>query len=152
AKINAGANHRNNIDFLEGDVASILLGLKDKGLSQVDAVILDPPRKGVLPEILARLAAFHPERLVYVSCDPSTLARDLALLAKHGYVVDWAQPLDMFPQTYHVETVVRLTREKPLPPEVQAPSLEAEPFRLAKPMEPQSLNLSANFRSFQEKT
>ncbi len=153
AKINAGANHRTNIDFLEGDVASILLGLKDKGLSQVDAVILDPPRKGVLPEILARLVAFHPERLVYVSCDPSTLARDLALLAKHGYAVDWAQPLDMFPQTYHVETVVKLTRETPLPPEIlsQTQSAQLEPFRLNKPEEPASLNISANFNAFKEK-
>ena len=151
AKINAEANRKPNIDFLEGDVSNILHGLKDKGLQQVDAVILDPPRKGVLPEILARLAAFHPERLVYVSCDPSTLARDLALLAKHGYAVEWAQPLDMFPQTYHVETVVKLTRETPLPPEIlsQTKSAQLEPFRLSKP-EGTSLNISANFNAFKE--
>ncbi|HJT24021.1 MAG TPA: 23S rRNA (uracil(1939)-C(5))-methyltransferase RlmD, partial [bacterium] len=118
ARYNAELNRKDNIDFLEGDVPQILLGLKDKGLTQIDAAILDPPRKGVLPEVLARIAAFHPERLVYVSCDPATLARDLALLAKHGYTADWAQPLDMFPQTYHVETVVRLTRTTPLPPEI----------------------------------
>ncbi len=154
AKINAELNHRSNIDFLEGDVAPILLGLKEKGLTQIDAAILDPPRKGVLPEVLARVTAFHPERLVYVSCDPSTLARDLALLVKHGYVVDWAQPLDMFPQTYHVEAVVRLTRENPLPQEVAAPvnQPELEPFRLSKPVEPVSLNISANFNAFKEKT
>lgn len=154
AKINAELNHRTNIDYLEGDVAQVLLGLKDKGLTQTDAVILDPPRKGVLPEVLARVTAFHPERLVYVSCDPSTLARDLALLVKHGFAVDWVQPLDMFPQTYHVETVVKLTRETPLPAEVQVqaamPSME--PFRLTKPAEPSSLNISANFSAFKEKT
>ncbi|HTC20560.1 MAG TPA: 23S rRNA (uracil(1939)-C(5))-methyltransferase RlmD, partial [bacterium] len=154
AKTNAELNHRSNIDFLEGDVAPILLGLKEKGLAQIDAAILDPPRKGILPEVLARVTAFHPERLVYVSCDPSTLARDLALLVKHGYAVDWAQPLDMFPQTYHVETVVRLTRETPLTPEVVAPTgqPEMEPFRLPKPVEPASLNISANFNAFKEKT
>jgi 23S rRNA (uracil1939-C5)-methyltransferase len=154
ARVNAELNQKTNIDYLEGDVAHVLLGLKEKGLTQMDAAILDPPRKGVLPEVLARLTAFHPERLVYVSCDPSTLARDLALLAKHGFAVDWVQPLDMFPQTYHVETVVKLTRETPLPPEVQtlpgAPQME--PFRLTKPVEPSSLNISASFTAFKEKT
>ncbi len=154
AKINAELNKKNNIDYLEGDVAQILIGLKDKGLTQMDAAILDPPRKGVLPEVLARITAFHPERLVYVSCDPATLARDLALLVKHGFKVDWVQPLDMFPQTYHVETVVRLTRETPVPHEVlvQAGKMELEPFRLPKPPEPVSLNISANFRVFRERT
>ncbi len=154
ARFNADLNRRANIDYLEGDVPQILLGLKEKGLAQIDAAIMDPPRKGVLPEVLARLAAFYPERLVYVSCDPATLARDLALLAKHGYAVDWAQPLDMFPQTYHVETVVRLTRTTPLPPEVmnQEGRAELEPFRLPKPVEPASLNIAANFNALKEKT
>ncbi len=154
ARFNAELNHKGNIDYLEGDVPPILLGLKDKGLGQIDAAILDPPRKGVLPEVLARVTAFHPERLVYVSCDPATLARDLALLVKHGYSVDWAQPLDMFPQTYHVETVVKLTRETPLPTELLAQEgrLELEPFRLPKPVEPASLNISANFNTLKEKT
>lgn len=152
AKVNAELNQKNNIDFLEGDVAHILLGLKEKGLSQIDAAILDPPRKGVLPEVLARVAAFQPERLVYVSCDPATLARDLALLAKQGYGVDWAQPLDMFPQTYHVETVVRLTRETPLPPEILAPSGESklEPFRLPKTAQGPTLNIQASLRAVGE--
>ncbi len=133
ARANVLANHRKNIDFVQGDVPEILLNLRTQGLSQVDAIILDPPRKGVSPEVLARVAVLHPERLVYVSCDPATLARDLALLTKHGYIVDWAQPLDMFPQTYHVETVVRLTRDTPLSTDV-ASILRAEeppPFRLS---------------------
>lgn len=154
AQFNADLNRKGNIDYLEGDVPQILLGLKEKGLAQIDAAILDPPRKGVLPEVLARITAFHPERLVYVSCDPATLARDLALLVKHGFSVDWAQPLDMFPQTYHVETVVRLTRETPLPPELlsQEGRPELEPFRLPKPAERVSLNISANFNALKEKT
>ncbi len=143
ARQNAELNRKTNIDYLEGDVADLLLKLKAQGLSQIDAAIMDPPRKGVLPEVLSRLTALKPERLVYVSCDPTTLARDLALLMKHGYSVDWAQPLDMFPQTYHVETVVRLTREKPLSPEEAAPAKpELEPFRLPK-MARVSLNISA---------
>jgi len=154
ARFNAELNRRTNIDYLEGDVPQILLGLKDKGLTQIDAAILDPPRKGVSPEVLMRLTAFYPERLVYVSCDPATLARDLALLSKNGYAVDWAQPLDMFPQTYHVETVVRLTRTTPLPPEVLNAEgrAELEPFRLPKPVEPASLNISANFNALKERT
>src|SRR6185436_5308464 len=117
AKANARLNHKTNMTFHEGDVGAVLLDLKAKGLRKIDAVRFDPPRKGVLPEILARVAALGPERIVYVSCDPSTLARDLALLARQGYQADWAQPLDMFPQTYHVETVVRLSRSSPLIPE-----------------------------------
>ncbi|HET9870482.1 MAG TPA: 23S rRNA (uracil(1939)-C(5))-methyltransferase RlmD, partial [bacterium] len=133
ARENAALNRKGNLDFLEGDVAEMLLRLKAQGLAQIDAAILDPPRKGVLPEVLSRVTAFHPRRLVYVSCDPTTLARDLALLAKHGYAVDWAQPLDMFPQTYHVETVVRLTRTAPLPQQDPAALKEGlEPFRLPK--------------------
>jgi 23S rRNA (uracil1939-C5)-methyltransferase len=138
ARLNAKNNHRSNLEFLAGDVPQVLLDLKKQGLNQIDAVILDPPRKGVSPEVLARVAALHPERLVYVSCDPTTLARDLALLTQHGYLVEWAQPLDMFPQTYHVETVVRLTRDTPLPPDVSAKL--ADPtvldFRLPKAPEP----------------
>jgi len=154
ARENAKLNQKENVDFLEGDVSRILSGLKEKGLSQVDAVILDPPRKGVLPEVLARVAAFYPERIVYVSCDPSTLARDLALLVKQGYKVDWAQPLDMFPQTYHVETVVKLTREAPLPPELslQVGQTPLEPFRLPREKDQPSLNITANLEAFRERT
>jgi 23S rRNA (uracil1939-C5)-methyltransferase len=152
AKVNIGLNNKENIDFLEGDVSQVLIGLKEKGLTRVDGVILDPPRKGVLPEVLARVTAFHPERLVYVSCDPSTLARDLSLLTKHGYMVDWAQPLDMFPQTYHVETVVKLTRTAPMPQDLLLGTGEKkpEPFRLPKPPVPLSLNISSKLMAFRE--
>jgi 23S rRNA (uracil1939-C5)-methyltransferase len=154
AKANIEANRKQNIDFLEGDVDLMLGGLKEKGMTHIDAAILDPPRKGVLPENLTRLVAFQPERIVYVSCDPSTLARDLELLVKQGYQVEWAQPLDMFPQTYHVETVVKLTRQTPGKAEtVSQPGREQpEPFRLSKPPENPSMNISASFSMFKEKT
>ncbi len=142
AKANLALNGKGNIDFLEGDVSQVLLGLKEKGLSQVDSVIVDPPRKGILPEVLARVGALRPQRIVYVSCDPSTLARDLALLVKHGYEVDWAQPMDMFPQTYHVETVVRLTRSLPQESAGDLPADESlEPFRLPREENPGVGNL-----------
>jgi 23S rRNA (uracil1939-C5)-methyltransferase len=132
AKLNAKNNDRAHLDFILGEVSQTLLNLKNQGMAQIDAVILDPPRKGVSPEVLARVVALHPERLVYVSCDPSTLARDLALLSQHGYIAEWAQPLDMFPQTYHVETVVRLTRDTPLSLDVSSTlsEVEAQAFRL----------------------
>jgi 23S rRNA (uracil1939-C5)-methyltransferase len=148
AKLNAKNNHRSNLDFTAGDVAQSLLNLKNQGLVQIDAAILDPPRKGVSPEVLARVVALHPERLVYVSCDPSTLARDLALLCQHGYMVEWAQPLDMFPQTYHVETVVKLTRDTPLFMDVSSKRNEAESqsFRLFKEPFPSASYDSAAWR------
>lgn len=80
-----------------------------------DAVVLDPPRRGVDRPALERIAALDAPAIVYVSCDPATLARDLRLLAEHGYGLLRAQPVDMFPQTAHVETVVLLRRD-PSPP------------------------------------
>lgn len=74
-----------------------------------DTVLLDPPRTGVDTSALTALAALHSPRLIYVSCEPSTLARDLRLLVDSGYTLQWAQPFDMFPQTRHVETLAVLT-------------------------------------------
>ncbi len=70
----------------------------------IDGVVLDPPRAGAA-DALAAIAAHAPRRLVYVSCDPATLARDLRILAGHRYALRVAQPIDLFPQTFHVETV-----------------------------------------------
>ena len=73
---------------------------------RADAVIVDPPRKGCSRDTLDAIIKIAPKRLVYVSCDPSTLARDVKILSENGFAVEKIQPVDMFPQTVHVETVV----------------------------------------------
>ena len=93
-----------NVEFVEAKTEDALETLD----TPVDAVILDPPRSGCAPSVLTALARLAPRRVVYVSCDPSTLARDLAILAGNGMTVLGVEPLDMFPQTYHVETVATL--------------------------------------------
>jgi 23S rRNA (uracil1939-C5)-methyltransferase len=77
--------------------------------SQVSAVVVDPPRIGCRPGALEALLAMVPPRLIYVSCDATSLARDLRVLVDGGFVLRSVQPVDMFPQTYHVETVSLLT-------------------------------------------
>jgi 23S rRNA (uracil1939-C5)-methyltransferase len=93
-------------DFRCGDVAALLAGVE-----RADVVVLDPPRKGCEPAVLERVAALAPRRIVYVSCDPGSLARDLDRLAARGYQAGAVQPVDLFPGTAHVECVAALTRE-----------------------------------------
>ena len=94
-----------NVEFIVGKTEQILPNLADRP----DAVVLDPARVGCQPEVLKALAQLGPPRLVYVSCDPATLARDLAILVEGGFTLHDVQPLDMFPQTYHIESVALLT-------------------------------------------
>jgi 23S rRNA (uracil1939-C5)-methyltransferase len=77
----------------------------------VDVVVLDPPRKGCSPDLIDTVAQMAPERVVYVSCDPATLARDLKLFAEKGYRTQWVQPVDLFPRTAHCENVASLIKE-----------------------------------------
>ena len=111
ARHNAFMNKLRNCTFRAGDAAEILEELAAEEL-KVTAAVLNPPRGGAEPEVLERLADLSPERLVYISCYPATLARDLAALHDLGFQALIAQPVDMFPQTPHVETVVLLDREK----------------------------------------
>ncbi len=95
-----------NTAIIEGAVERVLRDL----MPIYDAAVVDPPRTGIKPEALERLLRLAPRRIVYVSCDPATLARDAKLLTQAGYALIDAQPVDMFPQTYHVETVAAFMR------------------------------------------
>jgi len=91
-------------------VRHVLPDLVRQGVS-ASVVVADPPRAGFHPKALAALASMAPARIVYVSCNPSTLARDVSDLARHGYRLEWVQPVDMFPQTPHIEAIARLRRQ-----------------------------------------
>ena len=108
ARHNAELNHIDNCEFIAGLCEEVL---KDRKY-EFDAVVLDPPRAGLKKEVIQALIEAEPERIVYVSCNPSTLARDLKLLTADKYSVSQIQPLDMFPRTSHVECVVLITRVK----------------------------------------
>ena len=112
AKENARANGIDNVEFICADAfeAAELLQRR-RGLSP-RAVVLDPPRKGLAPGVIDAVRAMAPERVVYVSCDVATQARDLRRFAEQGYTPVRAAAVDMFPRTPHVETVVLLRREK----------------------------------------
>jgi 23S rRNA (uracil1939-C5)-methyltransferase len=109
AKKNAAENGIENAEFLCADAAKAADMLKNRGV-RPDVVVLDPPRKGCGSELIDTVAAMAPARVVYVSCDPATLARDIKLFALKGYMTIEATPVDMFPRTAHVETVVLITR------------------------------------------
>lgn len=108
---NAALNKIRNCRFEAGDAGEILEELLEDG-ERIDLVVLNPPRKGCERGVLERTAAVAPERMIYVSCSPVTLARDLHILHGLGYVVSRIQPVDMFPQTPHVENVALLTRKQ----------------------------------------
>ncbi len=109
AKNNAVKNNATNVEFKKGRVEDILPKLVRDGLKPA-VVIVDPPRKGCDKRLLEAIIEAGPVRIVYVSCNPSTLARDIKRLAGCGYAVAEVQPVDMFPQTSHVESVVLITR------------------------------------------
>lgn len=109
AKINAEINNITNAEFICGDAPEAARILKERGIKP-DVIIVDPPRKGCAAELLDTIDEMNPKRLVYISCDPATLARDCAILKEKGYEVQKVTPVDMFPKTAHVECVVRLCR------------------------------------------
>lgn len=109
ARQNARRNGVSNAEFFSGAAEELLPRLVGEGL-RPDVIVLDPPRKGAEPEVLEAIAAAGPQRVVYVSCNPATLARDAGLLARSGYVVSACQPVDMFCWTSGVETVVLLSK------------------------------------------
>ncbi len=110
AVINSDLNEYTNTDFIYGTVERVLPGLYHKG-QKFRSAIIDPPRKGCDPVVLETIVKMRIPNLVYVSCNPSTLARDLGVLCERGYRVEEIQPIDMFPQTYHVECVAKISRK-----------------------------------------
>lgn len=109
ARNNARWNHLDNTEFYTGKAEEVVPALYTQG-ARADVVVVDPPRKGCELAVLNTMAAMKPERIVYVSCDPDSLARDLVVLQQAGYSIKKVQPVDMFPHSMHVETVVQLTR------------------------------------------
>lgn len=111
ARKNAIQNGIENITFFAGDVGKVLK--EDafiEAAGDIDMVVVDPPRSGLRGDAREQLKTINPPRIIYVSCNPKTLARDLAELSKSGYAIDQIQPIDMFPHTYHVENIALLTR------------------------------------------
>lgn len=109
AKINAEINGIDNAEFICGDAPEAARILKERNIKP-DVIIVDPPRKGCAEDLLETINQMNPKRLVYVSCDPATLARDCKILNEKGYVIQKATPVDMFPRTSHVETVVLMSK------------------------------------------
>ena len=109
AKDNAKLNGLDNCDFIAGDVLKVLDDISEKP----DYIILDPPRDGIHPKALEKIIDYGVDSLVYISCKPTSLARDLEVFLARGYKVTRLACVDMFPGTYHVETVVLLSQQKP---------------------------------------
>jgi 23S rRNA (uracil1939-C5)-methyltransferase len=104
---NAQGLDQTNVEVVEGKAQAVLSRLSEA----VDLLVLDPPRSGAGKEVVREIARLGPRRIAYVSCDPATLARDARHLVDHGYELQGVQPVDLFPQTYHVEAVATFTRE-----------------------------------------
>lgn len=109
ANENAKRNHLENCTFLAGDVLKMVDELKERP----DLIIVDPPRDGIHPKAIGKIIAFGAPEIVYVSCKPTSLARDLEIFQQEGYRVERVKLMDMFPRTVHVETVVLLSQQKP---------------------------------------
>lgn len=109
ARKNARINNVVNIDFVCDDAGRYMVNLAEEGL-KADVVIMDPPRAGSDVKFLKSLVTLSPRKVVYISCNPETLARDLMYLSKNKYKVRKIQPVDMFPHTEHIECVVLLTK------------------------------------------
>lgn len=114
ARLNAKINKINNCRFEAGDAAELLEEMAAE-CHKVDVAVLNPPRKGCDRNVLERVAALSARAIIYVSCSPASLARDLVVLKNLGYVCREIQPVDMFPQTVHVENVARLEKEAKSP-------------------------------------
>ena len=110
AKANAARNGLENAEFFCGDAGDVAAKLAADGL-RPDVITVDPPRKGLAPDVVDTIVRMAPDRVVYVSCDPATLARDVKRFEEQGYRAQTALAVDLFPRTSHIESIVCLTRE-----------------------------------------
>jgi 23S rRNA (uracil1939-C5)-methyltransferase len=108
---NAVLNGIGNAQFIAADCLRFLAD-PPSGMTLPDVIILDPPRAGLHPDAVTRVAAFHPPRILYISCNPATCARDCRVLCDNGYEIRSITPFDMFPMTFHIECVVELVRKE----------------------------------------
>lgn len=113
AKINAKLNNLNNVEFYVGKAEEVVPKMYSEGKT-ANVVVVDPPRKGCDEKVLYTIVSMKPDRVVYVSCNPSTLARDLAYLDERGYKCVEIQPVDMFPHTMHVECCAKIVKKSDL--------------------------------------
>jgi 23S rRNA (uracil1939-C5)-methyltransferase len=117
ARENAGLNLLTNISFLEGDVAKVLREVADGertlplSLEHPDVIVVDPPRAGLAKKAVSRIGEVLAPTIIYVSCNPSTMAPNIAQLGEYGYRLKRVTPVDMFPHTPHIEAVGLLVRE-----------------------------------------
>ena len=111
AEENAKINNINNTEFIAGDVEKVLEDLINKNNIVPDIVMVDPPRKGLDNKSIENILRIKPKKLVYISCNPATLVRDLSKL-EEKYIIDFIKPVDMFPFTSHVECVAVLKLKK----------------------------------------
>ena len=106
AKVNAKLNNLDNCEFIAGDVLKVIDSIEERP----ELIVLDPPRDGIHPKALDKIIDYGVDRIVYISCKPTSLARDLEVLQERGYKLEKAIAVDMFPMTVHVETVTCLHR------------------------------------------
>ena len=106
ARANAAKNKIFNIDFFTGDVVKLLHDMRERP----SLIVLDPPRAGLTEKMITKINVFSAPEIIYVSCNPATLARDCGLFSAYGYKVKSIQPVDMFPHSYHIENVCLLSR------------------------------------------
>ena len=108
AKINAKINKIDNIKFYCGDLKDVLNSDAMDNIEKPTTIIVDPPRPGLHPNTVKNLIKLSPEKIIYVSCNPATMARDIEMLVNEKYMIKELQPIDMFPHTPHIECVTTL--------------------------------------------
>lgn len=111
ARVNAKQNRNNRVEFICADAAEIALSFRQECLKP-DAIVVDPPRKGLVESVVRDIVEMEPKKIVYISCNPATLARDVERFSMKGYMLNKVEAFDMFPRTAHVETVVLMSRTK----------------------------------------